>query len=83
LPPGRKPGDRPQQTHDSTPGEWDALWPIRTDIKINVNSTYLLDLHSHSSDNVSELNEIPRISVHHDSHTDTLWVDSPLDSKLV
>ncbi|KEQ78211.1 hypothetical protein M436DRAFT_69327 [Aureobasidium namibiae CBS 147.97] len=38
-----------------------------------INGTYLLHLRSHSPANVPEFNGPPRISIHHNIHTDKLW----------
>ncbi|KAI4718374.1 hypothetical protein E4T48_05365 [Aureobasidium sp. EXF-10727] len=46
---------------------------IKSESERDINGTYILHLRSHSPDNVPEFNGPPRISVHHDMHTNKLW----------
>jgi len=73
LPSDRPYGDHPQYTHDHTPNNWNDLPQTKSESDININGTYLLHLRSHSPANVPEFNGPPRISIHHDLHTDKLW----------
>ena len=73
LPSDRPPGDQSQHTHDHTPINWNDLPRVKSESDRNINGTYLLHLRSHSPANVAEFNGPPRISIHHDLHTDKLW----------
>lgn len=81
LPSDRPSGEHPQYTHDHTPSNWNDLPHIKSEPDRNTNGTYLLHLRSHSPDNVPEFNGPPRISIHHDLHTDKLWGHFVIGSK--
>jgi hypothetical protein len=55
---------------------------IKAEPDRDVNGTYNLYLRSHSPDNVPAVNGPPRISIHHNTCSDTLWGDFTIGSKL-